>query len=1164
MRLSSIKLAGFKSFVDPTKVELRSQLTAIVGPNGCGKSNIIDAVRWVMGESSAKQLRGESLTDVIFNGSTHRPPISQASIELHFDNSDGALGGEYASYHDIVVRRQVSRDGQSFYSLNGSRCRRKDITDLFLGTGLGPRSYAIIEQDTISRLIEAKPDDLRIFLEEAAGISKYKERRKETELRLNHTRDNLARLNDIREELAKQIHHLDRQAKAAERFKTLKSEERRLKALLLALRSLTLHTEWQHKQLEVAQAQDQLSASQNQLALLEAQHIAQLDQQHTAQNHLNLVQQRHMEQGTLQARLEQNIQHTQQRQLQIQAELQQLQQQIEQQHLLQQQDSSRLTELEAECSQLEPVLTQQRNACELQRSTLDTAEQTTREQQIAWDQLNHNVTQASQLAQQKQHELQQQEQQHRHLVQQQQLRQQEHSQCELSLTTLQANALDDELEILQTQLHQAEQDLSHNQQLIEQQRGQLTKAREALQHSQQQLTANKAHLTGLETYQNQALQHDNDFSPKELAQFGLVEAQRLIRLLTVEPGYETAVESVLGHWLQALCTTNMAPALNQLTVVQKKRLWLVDLNARAAVALPTETPPGAVVLSTKVQGPEAIVQLLHAVYLSSVEHMAQCTLPSHITLVSPEGVLLRNGLLQIGKASDEGILERQRQIQACATTIEQHEIQCKNHHHFVQQHEQALSATEKARAALQHTWQTLSQKYHQHHSAVQIRRAKHQQTCDRLQHLVQQIEQATQDIQSIDQKHAGLRLEWQEAMDSLAVYNQQRDLAREQREQQQAQLQHNRTQWQHAQQQVHQLSLQHQRLQSEQRALQQQNQRSHDQLQLLQQRHNALQQQSVTTLEPLPGWQMELEQCLSERLQQEQHVNSAKIQVQQLTEGLRHSELQRREWEQQLDQKRSTLESLRLAAEVLQTRWQGVQEQRQTADCLDEPADIEQHCEATLQSQLEELAQKIQRLGLVNLTAIEEFNTQSARKLYLDEQHQDLIEAITILENAIRTIDRETKARFQATFNQVNDNFQRLFPSVFTGGKAYLELTGEDLLDTGVSVFAQPAGKRNSTIHLLSGGEKALTAVALVFAIFEINPAPFCLLDEVDAPLDDTNVSRFCQLVKVMADKTQFIMVTHNKVAMEMAHQLMGVTMQEPGVSRLVAVDMDDALTMVG
>lgn len=1160
MRLKSIKLAGFKSFVDPTKVELRSQLTAVVGPNGCGKSNIIDAVRWVMGESSAKQLRGESLVDVIFNGSTHRPPVSQASIELQFDNSDGTLGGEYASYADIVVRRQVNRDGQSHYALNGSRCRRKDITDLFLGTGLGPRSYAIIEQGTISRLIEAKPEELRIFLEEAAGISKYKERRRETELRLNHTRDNLARLNDIREELAKQLHHLDRQAKAAERFKSLKHEERQLKTELFAVKSHTLHTEWQQQQQHITTQSDQLLSLQSQLAVLEADNSERLQQQQQAQDHLAQVQHLYMEQGAHIARLEQNLAHNRQRQQQIRDEWQQVQQQIEHNQHLQQRDEARLTELTLSLDQLEPELLQHSERLEIMADTLHTAEHQAQQQQTTWDHLHHQLVQASQSAQQKQHELQQLEREHQQKLQQRQQWQHEYTQLQQSLSSLPVDELDQTLVLLQEQRDQAEQALQALQQGIEQQRQHLVQVRGAYQQSQQQLSQQQAQLTALETYQHQALANANSSHDSPIP----TNAQRLVECLTVESGYERVVERVLGHWLQALCIDDFAAYLPQ-AFASAQPPCLVDKQAKAIETARVKTY--GVSLKDKVQGPAAIVNLLASVYVCSNEAVVQhyAELEPHITLVTPEGVIIQAGLLhsQPAQEATAGVLERQKQMQALSQEIDQAQLTVETWQTQIDSLELQLSELESQRQQAQLTWQQLSQQCHQQHSTLQIRLAKHQQIQDRCQGLQQQIQQVSQELTEIDVRHESLRETWQQALHDLEQFNHQRDNAVTEREQQRQQLQHHRQQWQQQQQYVHQLTVQQQKIHAEKTGLMQQQERSSEQWRQLQGRQQQLQQADIDTQAPMTDWQSELECLVEQRFQQEQVVLDAKIQVQQFAERFRLMEQQRREWEQAIDQQRSVLENLRLAAEATQTRWQAIEEQRQNLETVEANPDLQGLSEQQLQQQLDEVSQKIQRLGLVNLTAIEEFATQSARKTYLDEQHQDLMEAITTLENAIRTIDRETKARFQETFDQVNDNFQKLFPTVFAGGKAYLELTGDDLLDTGVAVFAQPSGKRNSTIHLLSGGEKALTAVALVFAIFQLNPAPFCMLDEVDAPLDDSNVSRFCQLVKAMMDKTQFIMVTHNKVAMEMAHQLMGVTMQEPGVSRLVAVDIQDALAMI-
>lgn len=1159
MRLTSIKLAGFKSFVDPTKVELRSQLTAIVGPNGCGKSNIIDAVRWVMGESSAKQLRGESLVDVIFNGSTHRAPISQASIELHFDNSDGQLSGEYAAYGEITVRRQVSRDGQSYYSLNGSRCRRKDITDLFLGTGLGPRSYAIIEQGTISRLVEAKPDELRIFLEEAAGISKYKERRKETEVRLTHTKDNLARLHDIGEELSKQIQHLDRQAKSAERFKSLKTEERRVKAELLWVKSQTLQNAWQLKRQEIEQEQDHFVGLQSQLAVLEASVHDKLELQQQAQSELTLIQQQYIEQGAQVARLEQSINHHQQRHVQIQEDLRQLSLQTEQQTQLKQRDQTRLEVLRLEQQDLQPQLDEQHQALIIANEALESIEQQAASYQSMWDRISHALVSASQLAQQKQHELQQVEHKHQHILQQQQSWQQDQLRYQDDLARLMLQMDEPEAVLLQEQLQQAEETLADSQQRIQAQRQHLSQTRGLLQQSQQRLNTEQAEFTALETYQKQALAKTSSTK----APAALQGAKPLLEYLRVEVGFEAAVESVLNHWLKALCVdhidTNQIASANPHSVL--------DLSKTPIVPTSIACPLGEA-LADKVQGPAAIMPLFSNVYvcqLSDLQHYyAELTQP--ITLVSHEGVVLKPGLLQHATTdlAPQGMLERQKQMQQLSLSIDHSLDLLQQQQEEIRRHETQLAEYEQAHQQLQQHWQQLSRQVHQQQSQMQIRLAKQQQLQDRLQGTQQQLSQAVLDLEALDQKHHSLRDTWQEALTALNNLNTERDLALEQRNHQQQQLQQSRSQHQTLQQSLHQLTLQQQRLQSEHTALSQQVQRIEEQLQHHQQRHTQLQQLAFEVLEPIAEWQITLEHTLAQRFLQEQALQDAKIQVHTLIENFRQIEQQKRDIEQQLELRRSSLDSLRLNAESLHSRFLLLEEQRQAEEIAQQDIQRVDCDETTLQQQLDDLAQKIQRLGLVNLTAIEEFETQSARKVYLDQQQQDLSDAIQTLENAIRTIDRETKTRFQETFDQVNHNFQTLFPTVFAGGKAYLELTGDDLLNTGVAIFAQPVGKRNSTIHLLSGGEKALTAVALVFAIFQINPAPFCMLDEVDAPLDDSNVARFCQLVKVMTDKTQFIMVTHNKVAMEMAHQLMGVTMQEPGVSRLVAVDMNDAMAMIG
>ena len=392
MRLRKIKLAGFKSFVDPTTLQVSDNLVGIVGPNGCGKSNIIDAVTWVMGESSAKHLRGESLTDVIFNGSGARQPVGQASVELIFDNTDGKLGGPYAGYSEVSIKRQLNRDTISTYYLNGTRCRRKDIQGIFLGTGIGPRSYSIIEQGVISRLIEARPEELRVFLEEAAGISKFRERRRETENRIRHTRENISRLTDIMEELEKQMDHLQRQARAAERFKTLKEEERRLKAELLALEWKELSGAAEEKSVMVRTCENRVEEGLAGLRRVEADIELQRENYTAANEAFNKAQADFYQVGSDISHAEQRINHIRERVETLKSEIdkagkaeQDLQRQLAD-------DTRELDDATGKFLSLEPRLEAAEAAGAGAYDALRKAEDARQNLQLDWDELNHSIS----------------------------------------------------------------------------------------------------------------------------------------------------------------------------------------------------------------------------------------------------------------------------------------------------------------------------------------------------------------------------------------------------------------------------------------------------------------------------------------------------------------------------------------------------------------------------------------------------------------------------------------------------------------------------------------------------------------------------------------------------------------------------------------------------
>lgn len=1166
MRLTNIKLAGFKSFVDPTNVALPGNLVAVVGPNGCGKSNIIDAVRWVMGESSAKQLRGESMADVIFNGSSTRQPVGKAAIELQFDNSDGSLGGQYAQYAEIAIRREVTRDGQSNYYLNGARCRRRDITDIFLGTGLGPRSYAIIEQGMINRLVDAKPDELRIYIEEAAGISKYKERRRETELRMQHTRDNLLRLNDLRDELGRQLEQLQRQSETAKKYQELKQQERELQLQLQALR-------WQSLQHQLTEQETQLTQQEVQLEALLAEQRAletlwlQGREQHTIANtQVDTVQAEYYKLGAEIARLEQSLQHQQERRQQLDIDLQEATQawQFAQQSL--QTDTLALATIATDLAALQPQLSQQQADVATTQTLLTAAEQNTQQLQTQTEEINQQSANYTQQASAEQARIQQ-------LEQRLQQTEQHRQRLESELTTLQPQDLEQTIAELITKEQQLKSQLVQTQTALTETVEQIRQQREHNQQTQNQAQQQRGELqqlqgrqSGLLALQQTALGKTKTPTQQWLMQQQLEQAPRLAQQLNVTPGWERAVEVVLADALEAVCVDDLQPLSQTIDHLQDANL---SLFTGKAVANTAHTLNSATLLS-KIASPWQQISWLAGIY--AVENLTEALqllpqLASHESVITCAGEWLGPDWLKVRQGKDEhtGILQRERelseleqQIQQCVQQLDEIQLQVKQGQQQLQQLENTREQQQQAVNQLtSETTQFTAQLQVKQHQLDQLRTRQQQINTELTQLHAQQVQHQQALIESRQQWQLALQHTEQQASVRSSLL-QQRDAARAELEQLRQQLRQQETALQQTQ-------LRQQTLQTQHTGMQQNISRLQTDLEKLAQRQQQLQQTLTEVIAPLANMQQQLDQQLQQRLQVEQNLTAARQQLQALEAQQRDLEQQRQQFEQQHNQLRDQLEQQRIQAQTLRVRRDDLQQQVAATGediasvCLILPAEAE---EAIWDEQVSRLKNRIERLGPINLMAISEYQTQAERKTYLDAQDLDLRTALETLEQAIRTIDQETRARFQETFDQVNAHFQQLFPRVFGGGRAVLELLGEDLLDTGVSIMAQPPGKRNSTIHLLSGGEKALTAVALVFAIFQLNPAPFCMLDEVDAPLDDANVGRYCELVKELSKQIQFIFITHNKLAMEMAEQLTGVTMKEPGVSRLVAVDIDAALAM--
>ncbi len=1169
MRLTKIKLSGFKSFVDPTTFQLPSRLVGIVGPNGCGKSNVIDAVRWVMGESSAKQLRGESMADVIFNGSSARKPVGQASIELVFDNTDHRVTGQYAGYDELGIRRILQRDGQSSYYLNGTRCRRRDITDIFLGTGLGPRSYSIIEQGMISRVVEAGPEQLRGFLEEAAGISKYKERRRETENRIRHTRDNLSRVNDLRDELGRQLEKLQRQARNAERYRELKQQERGLRAGVLALR---WSKEQEHR---VALEED---AAETQVALdrviatvrsLETQ----IEKGRVALSEANdlygAVQGRYYGAGSHVARIEQTIKHGRELRSRHEEELRRAESALEDVMRHADADRRHIVELETFLAVHEPQLKDVRQDEEAARARYEDAERAQSTWRTAWDSLQERLAQRQRDTEVTHARIDHAEGQLADLARRldrlrTELRELSEENDDASIADREARIreLDAVHDATKATVLSLERALREDRSTLEAGEGQLHALRERLESDQ-------GRESSLRTLQRAALNQDQEGLENWLASQGLERAERLASAIRAESGWEAALESVLSGRLDAVCVRDLNGVGAETAHLREGRVTLFE--PAAAVDIPREDArAGFVPLERHVHSDWSLRTLLSGVYVSEDIESA---LRSRGQLRAGESFVARDGA-RVGpdwlerNAGDEpsrGILARARELEEVELAIRVARESEAEQQGILESIRTRLLDAEKRLAVEQATLQELrDERAHLSAEVVSLRRRAEQASARR--HGVEQEITDLETQQSLVRSGvAESRASLERMVADLADASAERERCASEGVAIDSALAEWRKVSREARTRVHDLSVRVESRRSSLESLRRGLARLDDQQATLDSRRDELFANLAEGERPLRDAERELETALQARGALEEELGEARDRVESSDAHVRALDGERVSTERSAEGIRNTLEQRRVAIGEARVRSENLAEQiaelgtapeRARAD-LPPDADI-----MTWQSQLDTVAQRIQRLGAINLAAIDEFAREKERKEYLDAQFADLNEALETLESAIAKIDVETRSRFQDVYRRVNDGLGNLFPRLFGGGQAFLEMVGEDALDAGVAVMARPPGKRISNIHLLSGGEKALTAAALVFAIFQLNPAPFCMLDEVDAPLDEANVGRFCELVQEMSSQVQFIVITHNKTTMEVLDQLVGVTMHEPGCSRLVAVDVDEAVRL--
>jgi chromosome segregation protein len=1165
MRLTKLKIAGFKSFVDPTTVTFPSSLTGVVGPNGCGKSNIIDAVRWVMGEISAKHLRGESMADVIFNGSAARKPLGSASVELVFDNAEGKLGGAYASYNEVALRRSVSRDGTSDYFINGTKVRRKDITQLFLGTGLGTRSYAIIEQGMISRVIEARPDDLRAFLEEAAGISRYKERRRETESRIAQTRENLDRLNDLREEVEKQIRHLQRQAATARRYQVLKEEERKRQAELFALRLSGLDQEAGVRDEATARCETAMHGVIADLREAEAAIERIRVEQSAKTDALNAIQERFYAAGGDVTRIEQSIQFARETEHRLRAEGERAQAQVHELAGVIERDRSQLDALAGELATMIPGL---RGAHEEERAAslgLERCEQALATWQQAWDAHAQSVAAAQRETQVERARIEQLENQQHRLLKQRERHEGERTGLMQLEPAAALETLAEQADLARDAGQKAALELA---QLLKE----LSSARERERSETEALNAVRARWqqalgqqVSTEALQQAALGKASGKVTQWLKAQALDGKPRAAQQLRVERGWERAVETVLGTYLEAVCVDDLDSVTELLASFDGGHLAVVSANAETSSASPELTS-----LRAKVAGAPYLASVLGPVF--AAETLAEALkvrrgLSAGQSVVTRDGIWLGPDWLRLSRDPEPhtGVIEREESLRTLRTETARLEAEVKERERELDLTREQVRDHEDRRDRLQGEVNRLHREHVDRRAEYDAAQARRADTARRrleletaLADLRAELERAQTDLRSA-------RGRMQTAIDALTALEPLRLELEGERERLRAEQGAARAAAQKALERARELALQVESRRTSHGSLETTLARLENQLQDLTQRRDDLERKRKEGEAPLAALHGELEHALALRAQTEAELSAARVASEELDALLKEREAQRASIDERVESARAALDEARLAAQQVRVRRESIAEQL-AATTFELPALLAGlPAEATVQvweTELDETKAKIERLGQVNLAAIGEFKEQSERKEYLDRQCKDLTDALETLETAMRKIDRETRTRFQDTFDRVNAGLKEKFPRLFGGGHAYLELAEEESESAGVSVMARPPGKRNSTISQLSGGEKALTAVALVFAIFDLNPAPFCLLDEVDAPLDDNNIGRFCDIVREMSRSVQFVFITHNKSTMEMASQLVGVTMNEPGVSRLVAVDVDEAVRM--
>ncbi len=1168
MKIKRLDIFGFKSFVDKVSVEFEAGVTGIVGPNGCGKSNILDAIRWVMGEQNVRHLRGRTMEDVIFGGSESRKPTGLAEVSMILDNSDGNCPAAYKDYAEIMVTRKLYRNGDSDYLINKAPCRLLDINELFMDTGVGARAYSIIEQGKVGTLVSAKPEERRSLIEEAAGVTKFKSRKKTAVRKMDATRQNLIRLGDIISEVRRQISSLQRQSNKAEKFRELRRESR---------------------QIELSLSGNRLRCLDDEIALLQEQEQGDVEVLDKLDNRLEEGDLR-LEEKQLQLTEAENRYHqSQQQDYQLGADIQRLESELtlvkrQQEQALQQEHQSRaeidqcderVEELERESSELRAQQQESKDSLadlEAQMTAGETALNQALERDREASQSFEKCRQAlmEQFAQSSRLQNRREEIERRLGAEKQRQKQ---LQDELTQIDQRRAELDRQLEQLGRQQAEVsiEEDSLRNQRegLLEE----LQVSRNSLEHQQARVGACRKDLDQARSRYDSLneLQHNREGCGEGTrALLSAFDGRRIVAdLLRVDATNEPAVECALGERLQAVPLDSEETLLSSLDLLREQQargIMLLPQPDGGAIDYPSATP--LISLVTPVAGAAAIVrQLLNGVFLvdSVVDHLQE-QLPAGVLLVDCHGTCLDwRGVLGGGslEASGSGLLRRQRQLDDLSVRIDQLEQEMTGRQNELELVQDRLLETEEMLVRVQGDIHRLEL------SSLELGKDK-QTLVGEQENLSRRHQLVSFDLDQINEV-------WQELAEELEQCQSGREAALEQQRRLEQQQQLEQQQLNLIRQDVdssreamtgYRIALASGRQQ--QQAVTQTLERIARQQSELKERRERLAQRLVQHVDSQKELQLkedqvrtDLDLLLDSRHEQQQQTSKLHEAYQELRTGLEEHREQLRRLRADAEETRKAVARVQLRQREKQLEaehlYSGVQERYAVDLRLHQvPEATEEELERQ-QQQLQRLQQKITDLGEVNLMAIEECQEQEKRYEFLTGQRDDLKQSLEDLEKAIAQINRTTRRRFKETFDQANEMFRQVFPRLFRGGQAELRLTDEsDLLETGIDIIVQPPGKRLQNVNLLSGGEKALTAVALIFSLFLLKPTPFCVLDEVDAPLDDANIDRFAEMVREMTDRSQFILITHSKRTMGIVDTLYGVTMQEPGVSRLVSVRMND------